>query len=264
MKATNITINYGLASFIGSVKKASEENSKAISFSSFHAEDKGAIGIKFYCKKCGKETQRADLIKGYKVGNEYAYFTDEELKQKFGDSAGLTIIGSTREPIQEAQVKAVYVLEPSPDKKTAVNNNVMYEVFKQYLIDTNNNLNNNNKLVGLMKLTSRGIKKGRDLVVISYNKEINRLVITELYYADEMQKYEPFVDKQLDGTMLSKASNKLFKDLQEVSINEVKEEHTDKIIADVEQKLKEPQAIITQVEQKPMQKEEELLAKLVI
>ncbi|MEM3415625.1 MAG: Ku protein [Thermoproteota archaeon] len=262
MKATNITVNYGLASFIGSIKKVAEENSKAISFKSFHIEDKGEIGIKFYCKKCGKETRRADLIKGYKLGNEYAYFTNEELKQ-FGESAGITIIGSTRERIPEEQIKAVYVLEPSADKKTAVNNNVMYEVFKQYLIDTNNNLDSNNKLVGLMKLTGRGIKKGRDLVAISYNKEINRLVITAVYYADEIQKYEPYQDKQLDSTMLTKASNKLFRDLQEISINEVKEEHTDKILADVEQKLKEPQAIIAQAEQKPI-KEEELLAKLVV
>ena len=38
MRATNTTINYGLASFIGSVKRVAEENAKAISFNSFHAE----------------------------------------------------------------------------------------------------------------------------------------------------------------------------------------------------------------------------------
>ena len=264
MRATNTTINYGLASFIGSVKRVAEENAKAISFSSFHAEDKGAIGMKFYCKKCGKETSKQDLIKGYKVGNEFAYFTEDELKQKFAETEGISIIGITRQPIQEQQVKAVYTIEPSPDKKTAVNNNVMYEVFRQYLLDSNNKLNSNLRLVALMKLTSRGIKKGRDLAVISYNPELNRLVITTLYYMEEIQKQEPFVDKQLDGTMLQKASAKLFGDIQEISINEIEEQHTDKILNDVEQKIKEPQAIeLARAEQKPIQKEEELLAKLI-
>jgi non-homologous end joining protein Ku len=258
MRTTNITINYGLASFIGSVKRVAEENAKAISFNSFHAEDKGAVGMKFYCKKCNKETTKQDLVKGYKVGNEYAYFTEDELKQKFQETEGLTIIGTTRQPIHEQQVKAVYTIEPSPDKKTAVNNNVMYEVFRQYLID------NNNKLVGLMKLTSRGIKKGRDLAVISYNQELNRLVVTTLYYAEEIPKQEQFVDKQLDGTMLQRASAKLFGDIQEISISEITEQHTDKILADVEQKLKEPQKIeLAKTEIKPIQKEEELLAKLI-
>ncbi len=258
MRATNTTINYGLASFIGSVKRVAEENAKAISFNSFHAEDKGAVGMKFYCKKCNKETTKQDLVKGYKVGNEYAYFTEDELKQKFQETEGLTIIGTTRQPIHEQQVKAVYTIEPSSDKKTAVNNNVMYEVFRQYLID------NNNKLVGLMKLTSRGIKKGRDLAVISYNQELNRLVVTTLYYAEEIPKQEQFVDKQLDGTMLQRASAKLFGDIQEISISEITEQHTDKILADVEQKLKEPQKIeLAKTETKPIQKEEELLAKLI-
>ena len=258
MRATNTTINYGLASFIGSVKRVAEENAKAISFNSFHAEDKGAVGMKFYCKKCNKETTKQDLVKGYKVGNEYAYFTEDELKQKFQETEGLTIIGTTRQPIHEQQVKAVYTIEPSSDKKTAVNNNVMYEVFRQYLID------NNNKLVGLMKLTSRGIKKGRDLAVISYNQELNRLVVTTLYYAEEIPKQEQFVDKQLDGTMLQRASAKLFGDIQEISISEITEQHTDKILADVEQKLKEPQKIeLAKTEIKPIQKEEELLAKLI-
>ena len=258
MRATNTTINYGLASFIGSVKRVAEENAKAISFNSFHAEDKGAVGMKFYCKKCNKETTKQDLVKGYKVGNEYAYFTEDELKQKFQETEGLTIIGTTRQPIHEQQVKAVYTIEPSTDKKTAVNNNVMYEVFRQYLID------NNNKLVGLMKLTSRGIKKGRDLAVISYNQELNRLVVTTLYYAEEIPKQEQFVDKQLDGTMLQRASAKLFGDIQEISISEITEQHTDKILADVEQKLKEPQKIeLAKTEIKPIQKEEELLAKLI-
>ena len=264
MRANNITINYGLASFIGSVKKVAEENAKAISFNSFHNEDKGSIGMKFYCKKCNKETTKQDLIKGYKVGDSYAYFTEDELKQKFQETEGITIIGTTRQPIHEQQVKAVYTLEPSPDKKTAVNNNVMYEVFKQYLLDTNNKLDENSRLVALMKLTSRGIKKGRDLAVISYNPDINRLVITTLYYAEEIPKQEPFVDKQLDGTMLQKASAKLFGDIQEISISEITEQHTDKILADVEQKLKEPQMIeMAKTEQKPIQKEEELLAKLI-
>ncbi len=259
MRATNTTINYGLASFIGSVKRVAEENAKAISFSSFHAEDKGAVGMKFYCKKCGKETSKQDLVKGYKVGNEFAYFTEDELKQKFAETEGITIIGITRQPIQEQQIKVVYTIEPSPDKKTAVNNNVMYEVFRQYLLD-----NSNLRLVALMKLTSRGIKKGRDLAVISYNPELNRMIITTLYYMEEIQKQEPFVDKQLDGTMLQKASAKLFNEIQEISINEIEEQHTDKILNDVEQKIKEPQAIeLAKVEQKPIQKEEELLAKLI-
>ena len=259
MRATNTTINYGLASFIGSVKRVAEENAKAISFNSFHAEDKGAVGMKFYCKKCNKETTKQDLVKGYKVGNEYAYFTEDELKQKFQETEGLTIIGTTRQPIHEQQVKAVYTIEPSQDKKTAVNNNVMYEVFRQYLLD-----NSNLRLVALMKLTSRGIKKGRDLAVISYNPELNRMIITTLYYMEEIQKQEPFVDKQLDGTMLQKASAKLFNEIQEISINEIEEQHTDKILNDVEQKIKEPQAIeLAKVEQKPIQKEEELLAKLI-
>ena len=264
MKAINLTINYGLASFIGSVKRVAEENAKAISFSSFHAEDKGAIGMRFFCKKCNKETTKQDLVKGYKVGNEYAYFTEAELKQKFQETEGISIIGITRQPIHEQQVKAVYIIEPSPDKKTAVNNNVMYEVFRQYLIDSNNKLDGNLRLVALMKLTSRGIKKGRDLAVVSYNKELNRMVITTLYYAEEIQKQEPFVDKQLDGTMLQKASAKLFGDIQEISISEITEQHTDKILADVEQKIREPQAIeLAKAETKPIQKEEELLAKLV-
>ena len=264
MRAKNLTINYGLASFIGSVNRVAEENAKAISFNSFHIADKGAIGMRFFCKKCNKETTKQDLVKGYKVGNEYAYFTEDELKQKFQETEGLTIIGTTRQPIHEQQVKAVYTIEPSPDKKTAVNNNVMYEVFRQYLIDSNNKLDNNLRLVALMKLTSRGIKKGRELAVISYNPELNRLVITTLYYAEEIPKQEQFVDKQLDGTMLQKASAKLFGDIREISINEITEQHTDKILNDVEQKLKEPQAIeLAKTETKPIQKEEELLAKLV-
>ncbi len=264
MRQQNITINYGLASFIGSVKRVAEENAKAITFSSFHIADKGAIGMRFYCKKCNKETLKQDLVKGYKVGNEFAYFTEEELKQKFAETEGISIIGITRQPIQEQQIKAVYTIEPSPDKKTAVNNNVMYEVFRQYLLDSNNKLDGNLKLVALMKLTSRGIKKGRDLAVISYNPELNRLVITTLYYMEEIQKQEPFIDKQLDGTMLQKASAKLFGDIQEISINEIEEQHTDKILNDVEQKIKEPQAIeLAKAEQKPIQKEEELLAKLI-
>ena len=83
MRAKNLTINYGLASFIGSVNRVAEENAKAISFNSFHIADKGAIGMRFFCKKCNKETTKQDLVKGYKVGNEYAYFTEDELKQKF-------------------------------------------------------------------------------------------------------------------------------------------------------------------------------------
>ena len=54
--------------------------------------------------------------------------------------------------IEEQQVKAVYTIEQSPDKKTAVNNNVMYEVFRQYLLDSNNKLNSNLRLVAYCRV----------------------------------------------------------------------------------------------------------------
>ena len=257
MRAMNISVNYGVVSFLGSIKKTAEENAKAISFSSFHREDKGEVGMKYYCKKCGKELTKQDIIKGYKVGNEYAYFEEDELKQ-FQEEDGISIIGITRQPIREEQIKAVYTIEPSPDKKTAVNNNVMYEVFKQFLTS-----NSNARFVAFVKM-GRGIKKGRELAVISYNPDINRLVLTTLYYAEEMIKYEPFVDKKLDANMLQKATEKVFKDIQEININELQEEHTDKILAEVEQRIKEPQKIMQNVEHKPMEKEDELLAKLVM
>jgi non-homologous end joining protein Ku len=260
MRATNITINYGMASFIGSVKKMAEENSKAISFSSFHNEDKGAIGMKFYCKKCNKDTQKADVIKGYEIAGQTAYFTDDELKAKFGTEQGITIIGTSRQLLNEWQIKNTYTLEPSPDKKTATNNNVMYEVFRQYLID-NDKLGSSLKLVALAKMTGRGIKKGRELAIISFSKELNRLILATLYYSEEMEQNGAFVDKKLDDAMLSKASEKLFKDIAEINITEMHEEHTERILNEVSQKLTQPQE---QIGSKPIQKEEELLAKMVV
>jgi non-homologous end joining protein Ku len=262
MRATNITINYGMASFIGSVKRMAEENSKAISFSSFHNEDKGAIGMRFYCKKCNKDTQKAEVIKGYEIAGQTAYFTDEELKAKFGTEQGITIIGTSRQLLNEWQIKNTYTLEPSPDKKTATNNNVMYEVFRQYLID-NNKLGSSLKLVALAKMTSRGIKKGRELALISFSKDINRLVLSTLYYSEELEQNGAFVDKKLDEAMLTKAGGKLFNDITEINIMEMQEEHTEHIMEEISQKLMQPE-IQTKAESKPMQKEEELLAKMAV
>ena len=261
MRATNITINYGMASFIGSVKKTAEESSKAISFSSFHTEDRGAIGIRFYCKKCNKDTQKADVIKGYEIGGQMAYFTEEELKTKFGTEQGITIIGTSRQPLNTGQIKATYTIEPSQDKKTAVNNNVMYEVFRQYLID-NSKLGSNLNLVALVKMTSRGIKKGRELAIINYNVELNRLMLSTLYYAEEMEQSNAFVDKPLDISMLGKAGEKLFREIAEINVMELQEEHTDKILNEVSQKLTQSQEIQATAS-KPIQKEDELLAKMV-
>ncbi|MHB1764939.1 MAG: Ku protein [Gammaproteobacteria bacterium] len=257
-RTTTITINYGINSFFGGIKKANEEQAKAIAFHTYHVKDKGEIGMSFFCKKCGEKTSKNDIIKGYNVAGQTAYFTDAELNAKFREEAGLSIIGVSNVKPTEQQIKGVYVLEPSGDKKTQANNNVMYAVLMNFL------KKNDTQFVGLLKVSSRGIKKGRELALIRYNAEYNRLMIIELYYSEEIVPMDKFMGKDLSQELLDKASARLFKDIASVDISSLKENHTEKILEEVQGKLSLPQEeqIIANDDVVAKSNEEELLARL--
>lgn len=260
MRKTTININYGLSSFEGAIMKATEEEAKAIQFHSFHKTDKGEIGMKFYCKNCGTETKKNDLLKGYKLGKEIAYFTDEELNAKFKESSGLSILGISKMIPTESQIKSVYILEPSGEKKTQTNNNVMYAILSNFL-----KKNEGVALVGLIKISNRGVKKGRDLALIRFNSELNRVIITEVFYNSELVKMEKFVPKALSQELLDKATDKLFKDISEVDVSGISENHTEQLLTEVQAKLSNKQENIIKIEEEIKEipsSEEDLLAKM--
>lgn len=68
--------------------KSNGYSSNKLSFKNLHKEDRGKIGYKKYCKKCDKEVSKEDIIKGYKIGDEYIEIDKEIIEQAKKKSKG--------------------------------------------------------------------------------------------------------------------------------------------------------------------------------
>lgn len=68
--------------------KSNGYSSNKLSFNQLHKEDKGRVGYKKYCKECGEEVSKGDIIKGYKIGDDYIEIDKETIEQAKKKSKG--------------------------------------------------------------------------------------------------------------------------------------------------------------------------------
>jgi non-homologous end joining protein Ku len=254
----SIGIRYGAHSFNAVFYSAAQENRKAIEFHNYHAKDNGEIGMKFYCKKCLEETKRTDLLKGYNISKDkIAYFTDEELKARFANEAGIQIISIAKDPIPSEQIKECYFLEIPNDKKALTHNSSYYNLLTDWL-----SRNEGAYFVAVSKLNSRGIKGG-DLSVIKFDPHYNRLLLMNIYYAEELVQEKPLQVKAVNKELLSKAADKLFNTITPISLASLKEEQTEKVLGAVEERLNNPSEAKFIPQDIEIQSEERLLEQLI-
>lgn len=81
-------------------------------FNEIHSECKGQIGRKKVCKVCNKEVPKEDVLKGYKLGNDYVTFTEGELKTLNAVSETFELLGFAQLHIDSMFVDKTYLLKP--------------------------------------------------------------------------------------------------------------------------------------------------------
>lgn len=94
-----------------------------ISFKQLHAEDKGSIGYKKYCKTCEEVVSSSDIIKGFEYEPDtYALLTTDELKSvKLKSTRAIDIEAFVnQDEVHPSRYEHVYFVGPEGDiaKKT--------------------------------------------------------------------------------------------------------------------------------------------------
>lgn len=194
-------------------------------FHTYHKEDGGEIGYRFYCKKCGKFTTYNETQKGLEVDGELFFFTNEEIDQ-LKQKKGMLITNFTyNEPIKTEQIKGSYALYPYFEKKAEIyqTNRTFYDLILDWL------KSNNKNLFVIVKLSSGGFKNGPDIGLLSYDKEKNVIKLTTLFYSDEMNTINGYRGGTYDENKLKAAEEKLLGNTKPIT-GEFKTPQTKKIL----------------------------------
>lgn len=256
MRSTNLNMNYGSWNIQVAVTGIVSENSKAVEFSRYHAEDMGAVGYKNYCKKCGKDIGWNDITKGYEVAGKIVPFNENELKE-LQTSSGIQVLGTTKENPELWQIKKCYLLDMGKDKKTEKLNTINYAIVKNKLKRMGVSL------VVKAKTSNRGVKSGGDVSLIRYDERYNRLVLITLYYTEEITPIEKMAEPPLPEEVLTRVADKTFAGLTEISIATISEEQSKKVLEQVTAKLGNPlEEGKEQVLKPKVSEEEQLLMKM--
>ena len=226
---TNIEITYkGLLNFKARVLNEIDQN-KAPPIHKYHLVCNGGIGNKDWCLKCNRLVEREEIGKRSEIAGSITNIAKESIAE-LKIPAGIVMTGLVdATPIPDRQVKGVYALYPSGDKKTGGDDETRYESFANTIADGLHHYKVR------AKLSSLGYKKGADLGVIRYNKEFNIIELVELYYNEELTQLEPRAKSKLisDG-QLAEAKAMLLSIIKKGTLEEEKETQTDRIMQLIE------------------------------
>lgn len=255
----NVNLNYGVFNTQVAIEGIISLNRDALSgLHQYHKSScLGEIGHKNYCKKCGELAP--EIIKGAVVGGKFAPITKEEM-DRFKTPSGIMILGITNEVFPEWQLKKVYLLNIGTEKKIEKFNKINYMLMENYL------QRSGVSFVVRIKKSSAGFKSGGDLALIRYNAQYNRLFLIELYYAEEIKDGIQVMPKTtLPEEALVKVADRTFGSIASLEIGSVKEEHTEKVLNEIEAKLGNPleEGTTPKPQEKPMSEEEALLMRMV-
>jgi DNA end-binding protein Ku len=167
------TISFGLVSIPVRLYAATQPAGH-ISFNLLHAKDGGRLKQQYVCSKDGEKVERDEMVKGFEFAKDrYVTFTGEELKA-LEELATQTI--DIAEFVPAAQVDPVYfdkAYHLGPDKGGARAYKLLAEALER------------SGKAALARYAARGKQY---LVLIRPSK--GRLVMQQLYYADEVRPVE--------------------------------------------------------------------------
>jgi non-homologous end joining protein Ku len=236
----NIEVRFGEKSFKALVESEAREKTQDLShMRSYHKSDKGEIGSNYYCKSCGEKTSRTDTLIGYKTGDKIAYFTHEELDEKFPKM--IEILGPTDQVIEPRMVKAAYDMQP--DNQANVKEKVNYGV-------TLEEIKTGQQLGALAKLHS-GYRQTERPAIIRWNKETESPEVVELYYPEELKPVKSVgLDITLDPEKCRAAAQNLYGMKGKVDMQSLKEKKIAGIMESVKNRLAGREQMKTIVEKK--------------
>lgn len=173
------SISFGLVSI--PVKMYSATTTKELKFNMLHAEDGGRIHYRKFCEKCGKEVNKDEIVKGYKIsGNEYVILTDEDFSKiplktvknieirQFFDPSELNLI----------YYNSFYYLSPEKGGEKA------YAILKEAMNSTNT--------MGIGKVTLRNREylvtlRSFDHFRAESAYKVGGILLSQLHYVDEIR-----------------------------------------------------------------------------